>query len=248
MTERTSAAPKVEHAQLSRSAAFLRWFAAAGVSDLNTFTPTAVLYAAWQAASERPGSVGTFCGMMRAAGVVAYRTNRKRALRYRLIDINEIAGAILAATAARATARTARDAEALASAVRAQLQVKRQAGALLDAGVVVPSLYIGHAEAEYCQALAQMTDELFERCVRIAIGQAVRGMKRSRPREPASPIRTIVSEWFLDADGVLTRTVSGEGERPILKGEGFQDEFQVESRSESAAPAQRSNGGFGREV
>ena len=186
------------------------------------------------------GGVAWFARRMRAAGIAPFRTNRVKGLRYQLVDVDEIAGAILAATAARATARTARDAEALASAVRAQLQVKRQAGALLDAGVVVPSLYIGHAEAEYCQALAQMTDELFERCVRIAIGQAVRGMKRSRPREPASPIRTIVSEWFLDADELMTRTVSGEGERPILKGESFfqdgnQDERHSRSKSGNAA-------------
>jgi hypothetical protein len=220
----------------------LRWFAAAGVSDPEIWTPTSVLFASWRRTSgEYAGGVSWFARRMRAAGIAPLRTNRVKGLRYQLVDVDEIAGAIIAATAARAQARTARDAEALASAVRAQLEAKRRAGALLDAGVAVPSFTIGDAAAEYSIALARMTDDRFERCVQIAIGQAVCGMKRSRSREPNLPIRTIVSEWVRDADGTLTRTVSAEGVKPILKGEYFfQDgNFEIQdepnSRSKMAA-------------
>jgi hypothetical protein len=211
-----------DDARDKRESLFLRWFAAAGVSDHDTFTPVAKLFDSWRRTSGVfSGGVAWFARRMRAAGIAPFRTNRFKGLRYQLVDINEIAASINSATAARAQARTARDAEGLASATRDQLIAKRQAGRLLDAGVAVPSLYIGDAVAEYSIALARMTDDRFERCVKIAIRQAVRVLKRSRPREPTSPIRTIVSEWFLDADGLMTRTVSGEGEWPILKGESF---------------------------
>ncbi len=228
-----------------REAVFRRWLLTAGMSDPDIRTPTLTLYAAWQAfAGERPGSVGWFAAAMRSAGVLAYRTNKQKGFKFKLITIDEIAQNISAATKRRGQARRAQDGPALEAAVRAQLQAKRQAGALLDAGAVLPSLYIGDGVAEFCQALARMTDDRFEQRVHGAVGQALRAMKRPPPGEPVLPVRTIISEWFIDSDGLMTRTISTPGEKPILINEGpFQECFQ-----DGKHPAQRSNSGLGREV
>ncbi len=125
-----------------REAAFLRWFAAAGVSDAETFTPTATIFASWQifaGGCERCG-MPWFGRRMRAAGVVACRTNRQKGFRFKLVSVDEIAQNITAATKARAHARRALDGKALAAAVRAQLTAKRRAGALLD-GMASPSAF-----------------------------------------------------------------------------------------------------------
>jgi hypothetical protein len=152
-------------------------------------------------------------------------------MRYRLTDVGEIGNLINQATEARAHARRARDAEALAAAVRAQLQARRRAGAVLETGVAVPSLYIGDdAAAAYCVALARMTDKRFEKRVQKAVGEAVRAMTRSRPWEPASPIRMIISPWVRDADGCLSRTLTAEGEKTVLKGESFNSDEPITAR------------------
>ncbi len=202
--ERTSAAAK-------REAAFLRWFAAAGVSDPETFTPTATIFVSWLAfagTSTRRCGLPWFGRRMRAAGVVAYRTNRRKGFRFKLTDIDEIAQNITAATKARAEARRAQNGPALEAAVRAQLEAKRRAGALLDAGVVVPPFHIGDAAAEYCLALAQLTDQRFEKRVQTAINQAIAAMTRPPSDEPLCQIRTVLTDWFLDDDGVQTRRLT----------------------------------------
>ncbi len=199
--ERTSAVDE-------REAVFLRWFAAAGVSDPETFTPTATIFASWltfAGTSTRRCGLPWFGRRMRAAGVAPHRTNRAKGFRFRLTNIDEIAQNITAATKARAQARSARNGPALAAAVRAQLEAKRQAGALLDAGVVVPPFHIGDAAAEYCLALARLTDERFEKRVQIAINQAIAAMTRPPSDGPLPQIRTVLTDWFVDDDGVQTR-------------------------------------------
>ncbi len=193
-----------------RDAAFQRWLQAAGRSDPAAWTPTTVLCAAWKAfAGGRPASMGWFCARMRAAGVAPHRTNRAKGFRFRLADIDEIKEGIAAAALARKKAGRAHDRAALAAAVRAQMEAKRRAGALLAVGLAEPSAFgIGKPTAARWRALARLDDEEFAAEVEAATVQAIAAL--TMPHGVCAGIKMRLSEWETAEDGTRSRTLSAE--------------------------------------
>ncbi len=224
-------------ATAEREEAFRRWFAAAGMSDPEIWTPVSVLFDSWaQTSGECAAGVAWFARRLRAAGIAPFRTNRVKGLRYQLVDINEIAASITAADLARDAARRANDPNALAAAIRDQMRWRRQAGRLLDVGVAGPAEFkIIATIAQRWAATARLSDAKFEAKIKRMIDH----------QGGITPqIKTTISPWRIDENGILCRELRAEGVKPILKGERFQDEFQVESRSgTSTASLQRSQSG-----
>ncbi len=229
-----------------REATFRRWLRAAGRCDVNAWTPTLSLYAAWHAfAGERPGSVGSFCARMRAAGVEAHRTNAQKGFRFKLTDINEIAAAITAATSMRERARRDGDATALAAAVRAQKEAQRRAGALLDAGMALASVFkITDGQALRWQALSRLGDQQFNGKIADSTARAIAAMEHGGVISLQQPKMTITA-WRRDENGVLSRELRAEGVKPTLKGEGFDsraDRGRRDEGEETVAPGDRFSG------
>ena len=119
------------------------------------------------------------------------------------LPVEDIKAAITSAGRARNNAQQARDAGALAAAIRRQLTEKRRAGKILavDAGLAEK---LGKATAEYCIALARLSTAAFRDKVEGIARRAVAAL--ATPHSGGS--RMLLSDWKREADGSLSRTLT----------------------------------------